>query len=113
MTMATQSRGSYGPDLYIPPRNSASPLGRPKKATRTSADNLEFGEMDRFALHLQDAELAHVEVDRDRLKFEGQQIEFEASEREQERAERRRKLESPQKLELKKFNLMIEAFSRK
>lgn len=69
--------------------------------------------MERFVLHLKDAGLARVEIDRNRLNFERERLEFELSERETDRVEIRRELKASQKLELENFNLLIEAFSRK
>lgn len=113
MEMATQCHGSDDSDGARPPSDSISLPGRPCKAQKTNPAGLAFGEMERFALHLRDAGLARVEVDRNRLNFERDRLEFESSERERDRIERRRELEVSQKIELEKFNLMIEAFSKK
>lgn len=92
----------------MPESRSPCPRKKPRKVRGAFA----FGEMDRFTLHLWDADLANMEEERGRLILKRERIALEASKREKHRVERMLEPESSQKLELEKRKLMIEAFPR-
>lgn len=70
MATAAQRPGNDDSDEASPASDSIDPSGRPRKAQKTNAGVLAFGEMEWFSLHLKDADLARAVVDRDRLNFE-------------------------------------------
>ena len=80
--------------------------------------------LDAFGEHMEDADLARISLERERLQFEREMAERgreerleerleRQKEREEERRERREEYIEQQKLELEKFKALIEAFARK
>ena len=69
------------------------------------------GEMERFGAHLRDADLARIELEREKLAFKRGRSEADRAERERE--ERREEREKMQELELIEYKLLIGALNKK
>ena len=106
-TGRTSSDGEDEEDAEAP-----SKAKRAKRNNKNTADPFS-GEMERFAECLRDADLAKVEVERDRLELERERMKMDREERMKERELRREERVASNKLELEKFKLMLEVLKSK
>lgn len=86
---------------------------RLRKVKRAGMSSGIGDDMEAFGRHLRDSDLARIELDRERLTFERERFDKDLQERERERAERKEEREHTAKVELEKFKLFMEAFSKK
>ena len=85
-----------------------------KKPRRQSQayDNVE-GELEGFGIAMRDADLARIELERERLLLERDRLKWETEAREKDREERRLECDAQNELDLKKMKIMMEAITRK
>jgi len=84
--------------------NSGEEIASPAKSRKTLPK--QEGDMARFGKYLYDADIARIELEREKLKLERDRL---AAEREERKLER----ENSAKLELEKMKLMISALKKK
>ena len=84
---------------------------RPRRQSQ-AYDNVE-GELEGFSIAMRDADLARIELQRERLQLECDPLKWETGARGMDREERRLERDAQNELDLEKMKIMMEAITRK